>query len=368
VRTMLSHRNLKTALPVLAALMLFLLSPMTIAAGKAWYPVEVDVWDPPFNNDRLRTSGTYTPLQSTSKPWHICVSIPHLKDAFWESINFAVIDEAKRLGVAVRLYEAGGYGNLDVQRQQIEECMGSGADALVVGAISSDGLSDLAVQYAEANKPVVDIATQMNAEGLTARAVGDYWDIGHETGLYLKKTHPAGEEPLRVAWFPGPEGAGWSVAADTGFRAAAEEGGIEIVDTHWGDTGRATQAALVESALDANPNIDVVAGTAVTAEAAVEVLRKRGLKDQIDIMAYYYSPGVHRGISRGYILAAPSDKPAIQARIALDLVVRALEDKLQNNHVSPTVFVVDRSNIKQFDAATSLPPRGFRPIFSVGNW
>ena len=50
------------------------------------------------------------------------------------------------------------------------------------------------------------------------------------------------------------------------------------------------------------------------------------------------------------MVAAPSDKQAIQARLALDLVVRAIENKLQNRHVSPTVFVVDRSNIKQFDA------------------
>jgi hypothetical protein len=27
--------------------------------------------------------------------------------------------------------------------------------------------------------------------------------------------------------------------------------------------------------------------------------------------------------------------------------------------------VIDRNNIREFDAATTLPPRGFRPIFSV---
>lgn len=368
MRTMLSHRHVRTSQLALAALILYLLSPLAIAAGAAWFPVEVDVWDPPFNNERLRKAETYTPLQGAAKPWRICVSIPHLKDAYWEAVNYAVIDEAKRLDVSVRLYEAGGYGNLDVQRQQVEECMDSGADALIVGAISSDGLSDLAVQYAEEGKPVVDMATQMNPEGLAARAVGDYWDNGHETGLYLKKAHPPGERSLRVAWFPGPKGPGWSAAGDSGFRAAAADGGIEIVDTHWGDTGRAAQGTLIETALDAHPDIDVVAGTAVTAEAAVEILRKRGLTEQIEVMSYYYSPGVHRGISRGHILAAPSDKQAIQARIALDLVVRALEEKLQFRHVAPQVVVVDRGNIKQFDAATSLPPRGFRPIFSVGNW
>ena len=87
--------------------------------------------------------------------------------------------------------------------------------------------------------------------------------------------------------------------------------------------------------------------------------------DKIKILAYYYSPGVHRGIRRGYIIAAPSDLTVLQARIAVDVMVRILEKKEYHKHVAPRVIVVDHGNIRNWDISTTLAPRGFRPIFSV---
>mgnify|MGYP001545263147 CR=1 FL=1 len=36
--------------------------------------------------------------------------------------------------------------------------------------------------------------------------------------------------PVKVAWFPGPQNAGWVMAGDAGFREAIQGGQIEIVD------------------------------------------------------------------------------------------------------------------------------------------
>ncbi len=143
---------------------------------------------------------------------------------------------------------------------------------------------------------------------------------------------------------------------------------IKIITSAKGDTGRATQGRLVAAALEEHENLDYIVGTTVTADAAVELLRRKRLSKKIKVLAYYYGPGVHRGIRRGAVLAAPTDLQAIQARISVDLAVRALEKKPFLKHVAPKVVVVDRSNIKTFDVDTSLPPRGFRPIFSVNNW
>jgi hypothetical protein len=51
--------------------------------------------------------------------------------------------------------------------------------------------------------------------------------------------------------------------------------------------------------LDSHPDINFIAGTAVSAEAAVQVLQKRKLEQQIKVIAYYFGPGVYRGIKRG---------------------------------------------------------------------
>ncbi|MBF0287075.1 MAG: TMAO reductase system periplasmic protein TorT [SAR324 cluster bacterium] len=351
---------------------LLLLTGLLMLAGFShihaadWYPLQVDIWDPPFNNDLKRRSDTYTPVEKANRPWKICVSIPHLKDAFWTTVNFALFDEAKRLGVRLRIKEAGGYDKLDIQLEQIQSCMDTGADGLIVGGITSDGLNVLVEGYLAQKKPVIDLINSISAKGITARAAGTYWENGNQAGKYLKKVTSG--NPAKVLWFPGPKGPAWSKASDQGFRKALLESDIEIMETGWGDTGHAKQAALIEAALSRHPDVNYVVGTAVSAEAAVHVLRKRGLAKKIKVMSYYYSPGVHRGIRRGHIMASPTDKQGLQARLAMDIIVRALEGKPYLKHVGSKVEIVNQQNLRNFDETSSIPPRGFRPVFSVDDW
>ena len=79
-------------------------------AEDAWYPAEIDVWSPPFNTKHQHTLQQYMPPSHASRAWRICASIPHLKDDYWLAVNFGLVNEAKQLGVALNLYEAGGYG------------------------------------------------------------------------------------------------------------------------------------------------------------------------------------------------------------------------------------------------------------------
>jgi protein TorT len=345
-----------------------LLFTATVHPSDAWYPVEVDVWEPPYNTERSRRTQTYFALPQAEKPWRICVSIPHLKDDYWTAVNFGLIDEARRLGVGMQLFEAGGYANLETQRKQIAECMDRGADGLIISAISADGLNDLVERYAAEGKAVVDLINGLASPAITARAAVDFWDMGNQTAQYLRRLHADAAEPVGVAWFPGPHGAAWVAAGDAGFRAGTRGSPIRIVTAAKGDTGRTAQGKLVEEAIDAHPDLHYIVGTAVTAEAAVPILRRRGLAGQVKVLAYYYSPGVHRGVSRGRMLAAPTDRQALLARIALDQTVRALEGRELLQHVAPQVIVIDRSNIRGFDSSTTLPPRGFRPVFSINEW
>jgi len=338
----------------------------TVQAEKAWYPLEVEVWNPPFNDLRQREEKLYTPLDKAQEKWRIRVFIPHLKDDYWMGVNFGLIDEARRLGISLSIYEAGGYDQLDVQRRQIEKSLKENPDGLIVGAISLDGLNDLVKKASEKGIPVLDLINGISSPDIAARAAVSFWDMGYEAGRYLRRLQENRGQPIKVAWFPGPEGAGWVKAGDDGLHKAIAGSAIEILDTRYGDTGRAAQAKLIEAVLGRYADdLDFIVGTAVTAEAAVKILRRRGLADRIKILSYYYSPGIQRGIRRGAITAAPSDLTVLQARIAVDVMVRILEKKDYYKHVAPRVTVVDRDNIRTWDTSTTLAPRGFRPIFSI---
>jgi protein TorT len=359
--------GLKHAGRVLCCLAVMLaLTVSTVQAEKAWYPVEVDVWNPPFNDQRQREQKLYTPLEKAQKKWRIRVFIPHLKDDYWLGVNYGLIHEARRLEVSLSIFEAGGYDRLDVQRRQIENEITESPDGLIIGAISLDGLNDLVKKASDKGIPVLDLINGISSPHIAARAAVSFWDMGFQAGSYLRRLQQNNGQPLKLAWFPGPEGAGWVQAGDAGLRKAIAGSAIEILDTRYGDTGTAAQAKLVEAALSQYADdLDCIVGTAVTAEAAVKILRRRRLADRIKILSYYYGPGVHRGIRRGDITAAPSDLTVLQARIAVDVMVRILEKRNYYKHVAPRVTVVDRDNIRSWDTSTTLAPRGFRPIFSI---
>jgi len=353
---------------LICAVLLVPLTSKAVAAAQAWYPVDIDVWQPPFNAQRQRSQITYTPLEKASRSWQICASIPHLKDAYWLAVNYALITEARRLGVGLSLFEAGGYEYLDMQREHIKQCLDDGADGLIISAISQDGLEDLLQKAKSQGIPVVDLINGMQSANISARVAADFWDAGLLIGTYLRDTLNDGQQKVKVAWFPGPSGAAWVSAGDAGFREATSDSNIEIVATQYGDTGKTVQSQLVEDVLDQHDNdLDYIVGTAVTASAAVDVLRRRGKTDDVDVLAYYYSPDIHRGIRRGTVLAAPSDQQALQARIAVDVMVRLLEKKEFLQHTAPHPLLIDHTNIQGWDSSTTLAPRGFRPIYSVNN-
>jgi protein TorT len=146
---------------------------------------------------------------------------------------------------------------------------------------------------------------------------------------------------------------------------AVKGSAVKVLDPKYGDTGKEVQLKLVEDALQANPNIRYIAGTAVTAEAAQGLIRERGLQGKIDLLAFYMTPGVYQGIKRGFILAAPADSMVIQGRIAIDQAVRILEGKDYIKHVGPKIFVVDSSNVSSVPQTDILPPDGYKPVFNV---
>jgi len=355
-------KHLLTALTASAAVALVMTGGAT---AEEWYPYPVEVWDPPFDMASPRTSMDYAPLEKASQKWDICVSFPHMKDAYWLGVDYGITEEAKRQGVKANVVEAGGYTELNTQISQIEDCVSAGAQAVIIGAISYDGLNNVVAELAEKNIPVIDVINGMSSDKLAAKSLVSFGEMGAKAGEFLAGLHPTGGEAAKVAWFPGPAGAGWVEAGNTGFQGAIEGSAIELVDTKYGDTGKEAQAKLVEDTLEAYPDLDYIVGTAVTAEAAVPILRSRGLTDQVKIVSYYYTPGVDQGIARGQILAAPTDSTVIQGRIAIDQAVRILEGKDYQKHVGPALYVVTQENHGDFDPSSTLAPDGFRPVFSV---
>lgn len=335
------------------------------ARAAEWYPYRAEEVDPPFSTNGTVKPVEYVPLKKASKKWDICVSFPHMKDAYWLGVDYGVVEEAKRLGVKMDLVEAGGYTNLNKQISQIEDCVARGANAVVIGAISADGMTNLVKSVRAKGIPVVDVINGINSPEVSAKSLVSFYTMGHSAGEHLARLHPAGTKPAKVGWFPGPAGAGWVEAAHKGFMDAVKGSALDVLPPKYGDTGKEAQSKLVEDVLQGNPDVAYIAGTAVTAEAAQGIVRSRGLEKKVKIMAFYMTPGVYEGIQKGRIMAAPADSMVIQGRIAMDQAVRLLEKKELVKHVGPKIFVVDQANLKSVPHDSILPPATFKPVFIV---
>ena len=187
----------------LAALM-----PVAAVAQDAWFPYEAEETTPAFAADGERAPVTYEALDKAEKAWNICAALPHMKDAYWLGVDYGVVEEARRLGVKLNVTEAGGYTELANQISQIEDCVAGGADAVIIGAISFDGLNSVISEVAGQGIPVIDVINGVSSQEIAAKALVSFETMGSEIGNYLAEKHPAGSDEVTVGWFPGPAGAG----------------------------------------------------------------------------------------------------------------------------------------------------------------
>ena len=325
---------------------------------------ELETWEVPFDYSSPSRPVQYEPLERATRKWRICASYPHLKDSYWLSVNYGMVLEAERLGVALEVVEAGGYPNLARQIAQVSDCTGGDTDILVLGTVSFEGLTPTVLEVAE-RMPVTAVVNDIADAGISAKTGVSWTIMGSSIGDYLAGQHPRGSAPVKVAWFPGPKGSGWVPFVESGFREALGASSAEIVVTKYGDTGREIQLILIEEALEERPDVDYIVGSAVTAEVAVSALRARGLLGRIRILADYFTHAVYRGIKRRRIQAAPTDFPVVQGRLGIEQAVRLLEGRLDLIHLGPAIRLVNLDNVDELGTGTSLAPASFTPRFVV---
>lgn len=232
-------------------------------------------------------------------------------------------------------------------------------------AISLDGLDDLVAEAVAKGISVVDSVNGASAPGVGATSLSPNRTISLEAGKFLAKKHPAGSPPVKLAWFPGPAGAGWVIDGDTAFRQGLTGSSVEIVGTFHGDTGVKVQGELILEELVKHPDIAYIVGTAVTAKVAPALLRDKDLDSRVGVVATYINPGVFRHLKRGTVAASTTGGPADLGRIGVNRAVRLLEKKPVIGRLEPSVRLLEPAMMETYDRSHDLAPGNFEPVFTV---
>ncbi len=275
----------------------------------------------------------------------ICVLVPHFKDEYWLSVGYGLEHEAQRHAADVLFYEAGGYQGLARQIAQLNQCASKGADAILIGAVSSDHPNLLtAIQDASRTVPVFGLVNDLHSPDLSGRIGVDWQQMGQVLGAYLAKKHPAGSAPKRAVLISGPVVSGWVAPLEYGLRAGLMPSSIEIVDVFSADTGLRQQLNAVEDAFAHFPDIDLLIGSAPAVEATVGLIEATILSADVGLVSTYISHTIKRSIMNGRVMAVPFDDPVQQGKLALQQALKVLETGQKGNVEGPMITLFSHEN------------------------
>ncbi len=248
----------------------------------------------------------------------LCTLVPHFKDEYWLSVGFGLEQEAARQNVDLLFFEAGGYLARAAQIDQLEACVARGADAILIGAVTSDhpDLVDKVAQVA-AQVPVFALVNELHSGALQGRIGVDWRDMGRHLGEYLSGLHPAGSPPKSAIFVTGPAISGWTAPLEAGLREGLSASSVEITQVFQSDTGLNAQLDLVETALLRHPEADYLIGSAPAIEAALGLFAAQTSSSRPELLASYVNHSVLRGLENGRVLAASFDSPVQQGVMAV---------------------------------------------------
>jgi len=330
----------------------------SVRADDKWWPVKV------YDLDSGSAKVTeYSPVEKASKPWNICVLFPHMKDTFWVAVDYGVVMEAKRQGVNMTLYQAGGYENLPKQLSQFDDCMAGNFDAIVVGPISEAGLAKKFQEGMAAGKVIVSTVNPAPKAAITAKMFVDFDTMGEQTGTYLVKT--LNGKVAKVGTFPGPAGSGWAEQFLAGFKkATADQKNITLLADKFGDSGVAVQLGLIQNTLQAFPDMNVIWGCAPAAEAAIGAVAEAG-RSGVLIESSYENQAMLDDLKSDKILGFATQYPVLEGRVAIDTAVRALEKKDFMKFSKTIPDMIGKDNLDKINMSLVLAPADFKAVYSV---
>jgi ABC-type sugar transport system substrate-binding protein len=253
----------------------------------------------------------------------IGVTFPHLKDEYWVAEAWGVDQEAEELGVDAEVQAAGGYGDTATQIDQIETFLTQGVDALIVGAVDSEGVAPTVDRAWSEGVPVI----YANALAESEKVTGVFTD--DELAGTAQADFLAEEDPnAKVIAMCGPPGVVWPKIRCESFieQLGKKAPNAQILSKKFHDMDRAVITDVASSTLQGAQDATwVYNSTDLQAKGVVDALRASGEKPgDIGITNLTTGRELVDMLEEGWINFALAERPVLQGRLAVDMAVQIL--------------------------------------------
>lgn len=352
---------------------------LSAASGSNFEPIPVYAIYPPVkpqgSADDALLSGRivnerYAMTKRASKPWRIAFLFPHIKDPYWIGCSYGVISEARRLGIAVDIFPAEGYGDLVGQLRKMDEAITAKYDAIVISPLSQTANNSSIAAARALGIPVFELANDSTSDDLTIKVTTSLKGMGIEaTQWAIRDARRRGLKSINIALLPGPSDAGWVKGEVEGTREAVQKAEIKvnIVDIKYGDSDRIEQSQLAAQLFaEHGKNLDYLLGCTGCAPAAILPMKEAGLNGRIRIVAYDLTREIADSIRKGEIFASVDTKGVSQARLTTNAVVNFLEGRTKKlpHTLLVKLGLIDQNNYSSYPLETSIAPDGYAPTLS----
>lgn len=271
--------------------------------------------------DRFR--GLITPVVA-KKRYRVAFAAVHFIDDYWKGVAYGIVDEAKRSNVdVVRLLSAGGYGKLDSQISELDTLQALGLDAVIIGAVSFDGLKRPLKQLASNGTKIIAMDLTVNSSDVSFRVGEDQAAVGEVIGNYICKQKP----DARVITIPGPAGVEWTAQRLEGLkRGVAACGHTQLLgNVFTGGTSAEDGMSQASDLLIKYPDANYIyAAVDNLGTGAAEAIKKAGKQGQIKVVTSSVTDKTVDLMREGLIEMVVSEPAVLLGRLTLQYTIRAL--------------------------------------------
>lgn len=296
------------------------------------------------------------PGLKANKPYRIAVLFPNAGDPYFQQKRYGYEDEAKKVGVQLTFFDAGGYANIDKQISQIEDATQQKYDAIAIAVTSSTGTVPALEAAAAAGILIVGDGVFPETDKALKRGE-DSEMAGYNAGRYLGKAlQPAGGS---LGLLLGPPGIDLIRLREVGVKKGITEfPNVTVAQglNNLSDLVSSTKAA--EDILQAHPDVKgFYAFNSVVAQAVVSALKSAGKQPgDVKVATVDMDPDLEQAIRDGWVQETNVAGSVLLGRVVVDTIVQKLNGETvpQEGYLKPQEITKD--NLDSFDRSILYPP------------
>ncbi len=296
-----------------------------------------------------------TEIKAT-RPWRLVFAVKDRRDAStgtivdpnWERAWQGAQQAAEDFGIQVTLLPNPCQTCVEDQIRAINDLVERGdVDGLAIGAVDSLALVPVVEKAIAAGIPVIAVDTPLNSDRLVTTVGFDNFAAGRVLGEWIAAQLPSRSQ---VAILNGPLDHQNAIERRDGFLAGMQQNNLDIVATASADWGTEPAVKIAAAWFAQHPDLQaIVAANDRMALGAAQAAAAAGRSDVL-IAGFDALDIALEAIAAGQLAATIDQRSDLQARLALQLLIRHLEnqERFPSFSALPEIPLVTRENVATY--------------------